>query len=448
MARVICGEGMPNFYAKEVIANGTYCLGEYTDYILGPLYRKFGFCKPLDAYNFRKDKDGNPLIEDCQTVGFTTYYTSPESWSIFRALWTNKHGLQDKYVAYWDAMSSVLAKNPYVVGFDPTNEPLPSWTSAANALWTIMPESGNFDRYDLQPMYKRIYEAYTKHSNSSYMWFEPGQVPDEMGLSDYLKFVFDLGFTKPPGGEIGSKHHVLNDHTYCCQILGTCDATGEPQESSAQVCKAWHEKRIGQRDIDAARLGIPLAISEFGACMDSSDCVREITQVADVCDANLASWAYWEFKTYKDLTTSAGNRSEGFYNYDGSLQQPKVKSLTRTYVQRAQGLIKEMKFDAESGNFSAVVHVDLNIAASTDVYVHVEDENLRTTWYPIGYDISFANLESDGPAPQMEFFKDTGKNFISFIVKNKEFHGQYLNIEISPKAAPPAAETLAEEFIM
>ena len=39
MARAICGEGMPNFYAKEVIANGTYCLGEYTDYVLGPLYR-------------------------------------------------------------------------------------------------------------------------------------------------------------------------------------------------------------------------------------------------------------------------------------------------------------------------------------------------------------------------------------------------------------------------
>lgn len=60
------------------------------------------------------------------------------------------------------------------------------------------------------------------------MWFEPGQFPDELGISDYLKFVFDLGFTNPPGGEIGSKHHVLNDHSYCCQILGTCDKTGEP----------------------------------------------------------------------------------------------------------------------------------------------------------------------------------------------------------------------------
>ena len=160
MARVICGEGMPNFYAKEIIANGTYCIGEYTDYFFGSAMKYLGFCKPMDDYGFRKDKDGNPLIEDCQTTPFFNYYTSPESWTIFRELWTNKNGLQDKYVAYWEAVAKVLAKNQYVIGFDPTNEPLPSWTSLVNMLWTIMPESGHFDKYDLQPMYKRIYELY------------------------------------------------------------------------------------------------------------------------------------------------------------------------------------------------------------------------------------------------------------------------------------------------
>jgi hypothetical protein len=51
----------------------------------------------------------------------------------------------------------------------------------------------------------------------------------------------------------------------------------------------------------------------------------------------LTSWAYWQFKNYKDLTTSAGDRSEGFYNNDGSLQVQKIKALTRTYVKAAQG---------------------------------------------------------------------------------------------------------------
>lgn len=105
------------------------------------------------------------------------------------------------------------------------------------------------------------------------------------------------------------------------------------------MCKAWHEKRIKQRDQDAKALGVPLAISEFGACMDTDDCAREITQVADVCDEQLASWAYWQFKTYKDLTTTAGEGSEGFYNKDGTLQMKKIKSLSRTYIQYAQGAI-------------------------------------------------------------------------------------------------------------
>jgi len=62
-----------------------------------------------------------------------------------------------------------------------------------------------------------------------------------------------------------------------------------------------------------------LFISEFGACLTEQACTTEITQVADASDAHLVGWAYWEFKTYKDLTTSAGTGAEGFYNKDGSL---------------------------------------------------------------------------------------------------------------------------------
>lgn len=79
--------------------------------------------------------------------------------------------------------------------------------------------------------------------------------------------------------------------------------------------------------------------------MDTDACVQEIDQVADVNEnINSSGWAYWEFKTYKDLTTSAGDRSEGFYNFDGSIQSKKIKALARTYVQYAQGTVKHSKF--------------------------------------------------------------------------------------------------------
>ena len=33
LSRTICGEGMPNFYAREVISNGTQCVSKYFDLI-------------------------------------------------------------------------------------------------------------------------------------------------------------------------------------------------------------------------------------------------------------------------------------------------------------------------------------------------------------------------------------------------------------------------------
>jgi len=61
------------------------------------------------------------------------------------------------------------------------------------------------------------------------------------------------------------------------------------------------------------------------------------------------------------LTTSAGDKSEGFYNKDGSIQHGKIKALTRTYVKQAQGTIASMNFDTDSGKFVAEVDIDTTI---------------------------------------------------------------------------------------
>jgi hypothetical protein len=96
-------------------------------------------------------------------------------------------------------------------------------------------------------------------------------------------------------------------------------ANGEPDITKADVCKQWHIKRVNSRSNDADRYGIPLFFSEFGACLNTSACVQEITSFVEACDEHLAGWAYWQLKNYADLTTSAGTNSEGFYNNDGTL---------------------------------------------------------------------------------------------------------------------------------
>ena len=140
------------------------------------------------------------------------------------------------------------------------------------------------------------------------MAFEPGQFPDALPKDiPLVGGAFHVGFEKPPGAEIGSANHMLNDHTYCCQMgAGACDASGNPWKNQTANCEAWHSNKVGTRIADAERLGVPLVLSEFGSCIESEECATEITQVADLADKDtlrVSGWAYWQFKSYHDLTS-------------------------------------------------------------------------------------------------------------------------------------------------
>ena len=73
---------------------------------------------------------------------------------------------------------------------------------------------GALDADKLAPMYAEINARYEANDPESIMWFEPATFPDVVGA--FGGKIFPVGFKTPPGGEIGSPRHVLNDHTYCC----------------------------------------------------------------------------------------------------------------------------------------------------------------------------------------------------------------------------------------
>lgn len=227
----------------------------------------------------------------------------------------------------------------------------------------------------------------------------------------------------PPGGEVGSTKHALNGHTYCCMLNGdVCAATGEPTADSSDACLKFHRARLGQRSDDAKRLGIPYFISEFGACMDSDECVREIEQVADTCDEHgISGWAYWQYKTYKDLTTSAGTRSEGFFNNDGSLQNKKVKALARTYVMAAQGTVKDVVFNSKNGVFVTNIKIDSSITEPTLLHVFETSVSGGDVWYPNGFDLQLMVGNTD-VSDQVELMKNVGANRVALKASDK-LHG-------------------------
>lgn len=221
-ARSICGEGVPDFYAKQANADDKYCISYLADKVMRPIWDKTGLCKPMADYKFGVDQNGDPLVADCQTVNFASFYTSQESMNAFSALWNNEEGLADKFVAFWSKTSERLSNNKYVVGYDPINEPYMG-NFLKDPLLLI---PGNFDKTKLAPLYTQLFEKYQANDPGSVMWFEPTPLPDEMGILGGI--VFPVGFEVPPGGEIGSPNHVLNDHTYCCQMSMSECANGEP----------------------------------------------------------------------------------------------------------------------------------------------------------------------------------------------------------------------------
>ena len=89
----MCGEGVPDFYAKQILSEDPYCINKAMDLLLKPLYDQVGLCQDIDQFGFAKDENDDPLISDCQTRDFVSYYLTKQSIAAFGALFRNMDGL-------------------------------------------------------------------------------------------------------------------------------------------------------------------------------------------------------------------------------------------------------------------------------------------------------------------------------------------------------------------
>lgn len=407
---------MPDFYAQEIWTKAPkYFFGRFDDIFIIPFLRLLGIPTSMDDYHYLTDGDGVPLQSECLKKIFAQYYITSDVMSLFRAIYHDYFGMQQTFINYWGAVVDRLGSNPYVIGTDPLNEPFPVGRNLLDFINMITPGKG--DKALLAPMYSKIYE---RVKYAGFMSFEEFPFPDTLGLTlgpwQILRQVFPVGFEKPPGGEIGSNNHALNFHSYCCTLgPDVCAATGEPPAHLESACYDWHRMKFDQREDDAIRLGIPSIITEFGACMGSPECITEIRQITDLADDHLVSWAYWQYKTFQDPTTTAGTGSEGLYNPDGSIQGDKAQMLARTYIQSAQGTIQQNKFDTNTATFSATFEFDSSIDAPTVIYVLNESVHGEPVWYPDGAKLYLADDRSQ-PIDEslVTFGTDVGPNRLEF----------------------------------
>jgi endoglycosylceramidase len=66
LARSVCGEGIPDFYAQKILASvESVCVDKVTDLLLAPILNMAGLCKSMKDYHYKKDGNNDPLISEC-----------------------------------------------------------------------------------------------------------------------------------------------------------------------------------------------------------------------------------------------------------------------------------------------------------------------------------------------------------------------------------------------
>lgn len=411
LSRRLCGEGIPLDYAPVPTA-------KCEDTLVGKILRFTGFCKTIDEYVERVDENGLPLIEDCLKHMFPLYYTTPDANQLFENFYQNQT-VRQAFINYWGQLAASVTDNPYVFGYDIINEPF------AGSFYEH-PEfyiPGVFDRKVLQPLYIDVAAKIRESDTQGIINFMPDQSPDVIGLFGGL--VFDVGFTRTPGGEEYHDREIFNDHSYCCQAGNeVCAGAAQPSlENAKGFCRDFHRRRVQTRAKNARDLGVGLFFNEFGACSNSEACFEEIRGATDAFDDALASWAYWQYKYYDDITTTS-NEAESLFNADGSVQKEfKLKALVRTYVQAFQGVPVSMKFDAYTGDFKTVFKVNASIQQPTEIYYNTE------YYYPHGVDVSVTY----GDKKATVTFPAQNRVHILF---TEQLDDAVATVTLKPKAAP------------
>jgi len=83
---------------------------------------------------------------------------------------------------------------------------------------------------------------------------------------------------------------------------------------------------------EGVRIGGGSMMTEWGASGESGPALQELTDMAGYADDVLASWSWWQFKGYHDITTASVGPVESFYDANGNLQLAKVRNYRSTWL--------------------------------------------------------------------------------------------------------------------
>jgi len=285
--------------------------------------------------------------------------------------WTNDvvGDLQGAYDDIWAKVARYLRNEPYVIGYDPFNEPY--------ELQAVLPPGNNagFDA-ELQCFYGGRGDPGLDQSGAPIRSCPPDD--PKRGLiasieaADPRHAVFyepDISTNSGISNQIGPMDFprlVLNFHDYCFLHV----PNGPEPPDFSKVCPSLEKLVVSERekerinDRSAAQPNGPgWFMSEFGATTDTADLAR----VVGDADASLVGWTYWQWLRYDDPT---GSHASGLWP-PGPATSAQLAVLSEPYAEAVAGTPTSMSYDAAGDIFRLVFTPDQRIKAPTVVFVPV-----------------------------------------------------------------------------
>jgi len=280
-------------------------------------------------------------------------YSNPTLQTAVGHFWSNDvvGNLQGNYDLAWKTVAQYFKNDPWVIGYDPYNEPFSTETQTAsestftgqlecfyigkahaaflaNGAGALTCPAGDPDS-GVIPTIQSVDSHHLTFVEPDIYWVTGGNIPSQLGPLPFKRVVF-------------------NFHVYCGD---RSPVTGNPTD----LLKCLQSEETAASEQEITRLSMSSAYQSAGPAGFMSE-FGATTSVAlagfDVEWAGLdqLSWIYWAWKYYDDPT---GSSAEGLVQPDGSYS-PVVTVLSRTYPQAVAGDPNSVIFNPFTGAFNMV----------------------------------------------------------------------------------------------
>eukprot|EP00929_Paragymnodinium_shiwhaense_P050058 TRINITY_DN25236_c0_g1_i3.p1 TRINITY_DN25236_c0_g1~~TRINITY_DN25236_c0_g1_i3.p1 ORF type:complete len:861 (-),score=106.77 TRINITY_DN25236_c0_g1_i3:111-2693(-) len=350
MSRRFCGNGIPDWAVDRVLRNAgqqaplgdfpapLYDQTEYFD--LSGTLRDGSFAAEelaarANATTASEVEVSNaalyPKLSACLQHDFFEYYTTHAALQTAHALYTDAANLTSAFEQHWKCVAERFKSHPAVLMYEIMNEPYMGRTSGPKfwlpLQWLV--DNTYEERPHIAGFQGRLRDAILSVDAQHVVASEP-----------IMWTYWDRRLGRPSDEAAANNLNALSWHLYCPWAPDKA-----PWLPLAKLCVFINAAFFSIMAQNTRDIGGGSILTEFGSLGGTEPELRELADVVRLADQRLHSMVYWQYKSYRDITSSGGYGTLTFYEAEGKLQTAKVRTLATPYAQIVAGTPTFMRFE-------------------------------------------------------------------------------------------------------